>query len=46
VSYGLDTFAKLFTARQLMALTTFSDLVIEARETVLADVKKHWSSAA
>jgi putative DNA methylase len=29
--YGLDTFAKLFTPRQLVALTTFSDLVQEAR---------------
>jgi putative DNA methylase len=36
-NYGLDTFGKLFTARQLMALTTFSDLVNEARERVLAD---------
>lgn len=42
VSYGLDTFAKLFTARQLVALTTFSDLVIVAREKVLADAKQHW----
>ncbi len=37
VAYGLDTFDKLFTARQLMALTTFSDLVGEARERVLRD---------
>lgn len=35
--YGLTTFADLFTARQLTALTTFSDLVTEAREHVLAD---------
>jgi len=35
--YGLDTFDKLFTSRQLVALATFSDLVIEAREKVLAD---------
>ncbi|SKV59433.1 DUF1156 domain-containing protein [Mycobacteroides abscessus] len=35
--YGLTTFADLFTARQLTALTTFSDLVREAREHVLAD---------
>ncbi len=35
--YGLTTFADLFTARQLTALTTFSDLVIEARGHVLAD---------
>lgn len=31
-SYGLDTYGKLFTPRQLVALTTFSDLVGEARE--------------
>jgi putative DNA methylase len=37
VQYGLTTFASLFTARQLMALTTFSDLVAEAREKALAD---------
>ncbi|GAB3031556.1 DUF1156 domain-containing protein [Parafrigoribacterium mesophilum] len=36
-SYGLDTFDSLFTNRQLMALTTFSDLVLEARERVLSD---------
>lgn len=37
VAYGLDTFDKLFTARQLTALTAFSDLVGEARERVLRD---------
>lgn len=36
-TYGLDTFASLFTNRQLTALTTFSDLVGEARERVHAD---------
>lgn len=35
--YGLDEWADLFTTRQLTALTTFSDLVGEARELVLAD---------
>jgi len=35
--YGLRTFGDLFTERQLVALTTFSDLVGEARELVLAD---------
>ncbi|MGY1994689.1 DUF1156 domain-containing protein [Mycolicibacterium fortuitum] len=35
--YGLVTFADLFTPRQLTALTTFSDLVTEARERVLED---------
>lgn len=36
-NYGLRTFGDLFTPRQLVALTTFSDLVGEARERVLAD---------
>jgi putative DNA methylase len=36
-NYGLTTFADLFTARQLVALTTFSDLVQEARERVKRD---------
>ena len=36
-AYGLDTFASLFTNRQLTALTTFSDLVSDARECVLQD---------
>lgn len=39
VNYGLDTYDKLFTARQLLALTTFSDLVRETRVRVLADAK-------
>ena len=37
VDYGLDTFGKLFTNRQLVALNTFSDLVHEARAQVQAD---------
>jgi putative DNA methylase len=36
-NYGMTTFAELFTNRQLVALTTFSDLVGEAREKVLKD---------
>ena len=35
--YGMNTFANLFTDRQLVALTTFSDLVGEARERVRQD---------
>ena len=35
--YGLTRFSDLFTSRQLLALTTFSDLVIEARGRVLDD---------
>lgn len=37
VPYGLDTFDKLFTNRQLLALTTFSDLSIELRSTIETD---------
>ena len=37
VDYGLDTFGKLFTDRQLVALNTFSDLVHEARAQIEAD---------
>lgn len=35
--YGMTRHADLFTNRQLTALTTFSDLVQEAREQVIAD---------
>lgn len=35
--YGLTTWNKLFTLRQLTVLTTFSDLVKEARKQILAD---------
>ncbi|MDB9427382.1 DUF1156 domain-containing protein [Microcystis aeruginosa CS-555/01A07] len=35
--YGLTHFHHLFTPRQLVALTTFSDLVSEAREKIKAD---------
>jgi putative DNA methylase len=36
-NYGLNTFADLFTRRQLVALSTFSDLVQEARERAQHD---------
>ena len=36
-NYGMTRWADLFTGRQLLALTTFSDLVTEARERVLKD---------
>jgi putative DNA methylase len=36
-AYGLTRFADLFTNRQLVALTTFSDLVAEVREQALKD---------
>ena len=35
--YGLDAYHKLFTPRQLTALTTFSDLVAKAREQAYQD---------
>jgi len=42
--YGLKTYGDLFTPRQLVALTTFSDLVQEAREQVKRDVLAAWLS--
>lgn len=36
-TYGLTKFTDLFTNRQLVTLTTFSDLVLEARDRVVAD---------
>jgi len=38
--YGLTTFADLFTSRQLVALTTFSELVGEARALVLEHARQ------
>jgi putative DNA methylase len=38
--YGMTKHRDLFTPRQLVALTTFSDLVGEARERVLADARQ------
>ena len=35
--YGLATYGDLFTSRQLMALTTFSELVQEVRERIQVD---------
>lgn len=40
--YGLDTFDKLFTARQLLTLSTFNDLVGEALECAKADAESSW----
>ena len=39
----MANYKDLFTPRQLIALTAFSDLVMQAREKVLADAKKHWT---
>ena len=38
-AYGMTEWVDLFTNRQLTALTTFSDLVSEARERVLVDAR-------
>jgi putative DNA methylase len=35
--YGLSTFGDLFTPRQLVALNTFADLLLEARQNAKAD---------
>lgn len=40
VPYGLKEWVDLFTPRQLVALTTFSDLVAEAREKIRYDAEK------
>ncbi len=37
--YGMKRYVDIFTPRQLVALTTFSDLVSEAREKALADAR-------
>ncbi|MCE7524560.1 DUF1156 domain-containing protein, partial [Alloalcanivorax xenomutans] len=39
IPYGLRTYGDLFTPRQLVALSTFSDLVQEARQKVIVDAK-------
>lgn len=42
-AYGLDTFGDLFTKRQLLTLTTLSDLVQEVRKKVREDaIKASW----
>ena len=40
--YGLTTYRDLFNNRQLVALSTFSDLVLEARGQVLRDAEGGW----
>lgn len=39
IPYGLRSYGDLFTARQLVALTTFSDLVQEARNKAIGDAR-------
>lgn len=38
--YGLDEWWKLFTPRQLVALTTFSDLLVDVRKQICRDAEK------
>ena len=38
-AYGMPNVGDLFTPRQLVALTTFSDLVLESRAKAIADAK-------
>jgi putative DNA methylase len=38
--YGLTTYGDLFTSRQLVAMTTFSDLIRDTRDRVLSDAIK------
>ena len=44
--YGMRTFGDLFTHRQALALTTFSDLIQEVRQRVLADATAHGLDAS
>jgi putative DNA methylase len=39
LGYGFDTFDKLFTPRQLVTLSTFSNLLNEVRDTVRRDAR-------
>lgn len=40
VDYGIETFGDLFTPRQLVALNTLADVVIEARSLIQQDAAK------
>jgi len=44
-AYGIKTWGDLFTPRQIIALTTFSDLVSEVRERVSSDFLKNTEGA-
>lgn len=44
-NYGMSQWNDLFTPRQLVALTTFSDLVIAARDAVAADATNRWTGS-
>nr|MBP7678404.1 DUF1156 domain-containing protein [Thermoanaerobaculia bacterium] len=38
-AYGLTTWGSLFTSRQLLALSTYSDLILEARARIRAEAR-------
>lgn len=40
VEYGMTSFSSLFTPRQLVALTTLTELVDETRQKIIADARK------
>ena len=40
-AYGLRTWGHLFTDRQLLALSTLSDLIVDVRENVVADYRRN-----
>jgi putative DNA methylase len=44
-NYGMTKWSDLFTMRQILALTTFSDLVTEAREKLLDDLRSRGTNA-
>ena len=41
VIYGLENFEDLFSSRQLVALTTFSNLLQDVRERIVQDLKEY-----
>ncbi len=43
-NYGMPTYADLFSNRQLVALTTFSDLVAEVQQVVLTAARRAWKA--
>lgn len=43
--YGMATWGDAFTSRQLVALTTFSDLLADVRQRILADARESYESS-
>lgn len=46
VPYGLDSWADLFTERQLLTLATFSDVILEARDKAASDLTRERGGSA